>query len=187
MNKISLGKADTNDIEEIRAIAQIAFPATYSSILTQDQIDYMMEWMYSPASIRQQMAEGHIFYLAFFEGKPVGYVSIQKEPASADSASASNDKASDDNNQVVVYHLHKIYVLPDYQGYGIGKTLFNKAIDHVRDSEKSPSRIELNVNRHNKALHFYLHQGMTITRQGDFAIGNGYYMNDYILTLPIIS
>lgn len=40
---------------------------------------------------------------------------------------------------------------------------------------------ELNVNRYNKALEFYLRMGMQIDRSGDFDIGGGFYMNDYIL------
>ena len=36
-----------------------------------------------------------------------------------------------------------------------------------------------------KAVEFYRHQGMTILRQGDFDIGEGFYMNDYIMGLTI--
>lgn len=43
----------------------------------------------------------------------------------------------------------------------------------------------LNVNRNNKALHFYEHKGMKKLREGDFPIGNGYYMNDYIMGLEL--
>lgn len=43
----------------------------------------------------------------------------------------------------------------------------------------------INVNRNNKALHFYERKGMKKLREGDFAIGNGYYMNDYIMGLEI--
>ncbi len=45
--------------------------------------------------------------------------------------------------------------------------------------------MELNVNRNNKALQFYEHMGMRKLREGDFPIGNGYYMNDYIMGLDI--
>ena len=44
--------------------------------------------------------------------------------------------------------------------------------------------MELNVNRNNKALQFYQHMGMRKLREGDFPIGNGYYMNDYIIVAP---
>jgi hypothetical protein len=43
----------------------------------------------------------------------------------------------------------------------------------------------LNVNRYNKALQFYLHMGMKRVSEGDFDIGHGYYMNDYIMGMEI--
>ena len=45
--------------------------------------------------------------------------------------------------------------------------------------------IELNVNRQNLALGFYRRMGMRIDREGDFDIGNGFYMNDYIMRLEL--
>ena len=46
--------------------------------------------------------------------------------------------------------------------------------------------MELNVNRRNRALHFYERMGMCRLREGDFPIGDGYYMNDYIMGLEIV-
>ena len=45
--------------------------------------------------------------------------------------------------------------------------------------------MELNVNRNNRALHFYERMGMRKLREGDFPIADGYYMNDYIMGLDI--
>ena len=44
---ITLREASYEDCELIRAMAQKSFPATYASILTREQISYMMEMMYS--------------------------------------------------------------------------------------------------------------------------------------------
>ena len=44
-------KATTEDINLINELAWIAFPATYKDILTKEQIDYMMDWMYSPENL----------------------------------------------------------------------------------------------------------------------------------------
>ena len=48
-----------------------------------------------------------------------------------------------------------------------------------------PCVMELNVNRNNKALRFYERMGMHKDREGDFPIGNGFYMNDYIMAITI--
>lgn len=63
--------------------------------------------------------------------------------------------------------------------------LFKEAIKYIKEIHPEPCLMELNVNRNNKALQFYQHMGMRKLREGDFPIGNGYYMNDYIMGLDI--
>ena len=73
-------KATMEDVPVIRDMASVVFPDTYREILSPEQIDYMMDWMYSEASLRKQMMEeGHIYYLAYHEGRAVAYLSIQPE------------------------------------------------------------------------------------------------------------
>ncbi len=164
---IRIRKATTEDIKLINELAWIAFPATYREILSKEQIEYMMDWMYSPENLMKQMTEeGHVYYIAYSEDKATGYVSIQKEG---------------DN----LFHLQKIYVLPEYQKEHIGKQLFCKAMEAVKEINCGPCVMELNVNRNNPALGFYEHMGMRKVDEGDFYIGNGYYMNDYIMSIDI--
>ena len=62
----TIRKATTEDIPLIHKMAQEVFPATYADILSPDQLDYMMEWMYSITNLHKQMEEeGHIYYIAF--------------------------------------------------------------------------------------------------------------------------
>ena len=102
----TIKKATTNDIQLINEMAQIVFPATYREILSKEQLDYIMDWMYSPKNLRKQMEEeGHIYYIAYKDGEAAGYVSIQPEGEH-------------------LFHLQKIYVLPRFQGCRLGKALF---------------------------------------------------------------
>lgn len=159
----SIRKATTNDIHLIHEMAWVVFPHTYKEILTPEQIDYMMEWMYSEDSLHKQMEEdGHIYYLAFKGDEPAGYLSIQPEGEH-------------------VFHLQKIYVLPSFQGMKLGKQLFGQAIKAIKELHPAPCQMRLNVNRQNKALAFYERMGMVKVDEGDFPIGNGYYMNDFIM------
>ena len=163
----TIRKATTNDIALINQMAWIVFPHTYHIILTPEQIDYMMEWMYSEKSLQKQMEEdGHIYYLAFKDDELAGYLSIQPEGEH-------------------VFHLQKIYVLPSFQGMNLGKLLFDQAIKAIKELHPAPCQMRLNVNRQNKALTFYEKMGMTKVDEGDFPIGNGFYMNDYIMGLDI--
>lgn len=160
-------KATLEDIEMINRLARIVFPHTYKEILSPEQMEYMMDWMYSPENLHKQMTEnGHIYYLAFEGDEPAGYLSIQPE---------------DEHT----YHLQKIYVLPSFQGKKLGKLLFEHAIKAIKELHPEPCQMRLNVNRQNKALTFYEKMGMKKVDEGDFHIGNGYYMNDYIMGLDI--
>lgn len=163
----TIRKATTEDIPLINKLAWEIFPLTYKNILTKEQTEYMMDWMYSPENLRKQMEEeGHIYYIAYGECEAAGYVSIQPEGKD-------------------LYHLQKIYVLPYFQKSRLGRKLFEQAVSAIKELHPGPCRMELNVNRNNPALGFYEHMGMRKVREGDFPIGNGYYMNDYIMGIDI--
>lgn len=160
-------QATVNDCELIHNLAAEVFPCTYQNVLSQKQIDYMMHWMYDVEAVRKQMEEeGHVYFIAFQDDEPAGYVSVRPEGKG-------------------FFHLEKIYVLPRFQKMQWGGKLFNKVKEYVKSVCAEPCSIELNVNRQNPALGFYRHLGMRVARQGDFPIGNGYYMNDYIMQLDI--
>lgn len=160
MEEYSIRQAGLEDIPTIRNLADITFRATYASIITPGQIEYMMDWMYSDAKLREELSSGVTYLLLEVKGRSVGYVSFSEQSPA-------------------LYHLHKIYFLPHCQGKGYGRVLFRAAEARMR--ELGAKAFELNVNRHNKALDFYRHEGMSIARSGDFDIGGGFYMNDYIM------
>lgn len=169
--EIEITKATTEDIPVIETMAGIVFRHTYRNILTKEQIEYMMEWMYSTDSLERQLKDGHNFFIARSKDIAYGYVSIQRERV---------------ENDITIYHLHKLYVIPERQSSGIGNLLFENACQYVREDKTTPkARIELNVNRFNKAIEFYLKKGMKIASEGDFPIGSGYYMNDYVMSLEL--
>jgi len=166
-DKIEIRRASVDDIDAIRAAADVAFRAAYAAILSPEQTEYMMNMMYSTESLRRQMkVERQTFYLAVDNGRTIGYVSIERQGER-------------------LFHLQKIYLLPEYQGRRIGERLFECACRHIKELCPEPCTMELNVNRHNRAIGFYERMGMRKVREGDFPIGNGYYMNDYIMGMEL--
>ena len=161
----TIREAGLGDIQLIRALCEQVWPATYASILSKEQLSYMMEWMYSPASLEQQMNEGCQFLLLFNKDKPVGYASYQEVRPQH-------------------YKLHKLYVLPSVQGKGAGRCLMNHIHEQIK--KQSGQSIELQVNRQNKARYFYETLGYSIREEADIAVGHGYYMNDYIMVLQLV-
>ena len=166
---ITIRQATPDDADLIHQLAWQIFPETYKDILTPEQRDFMMDWMYSvPNLIKQMTEEKHTYLLGYEEDKCIGYVSVQPEGNA-------------------IYHLQKLYILPEKQGLGYGRILFKNAIAYIKKISPQTQLLHLNVNRYNKALDFYKHIGMKIIASGDFPIGNGYYMNDYIMELDLMN
>ncbi len=154
-------------IELIQQLAHSIWPEAYKHILKDAQLHYMLELIYSIDALKKQLQDQHQFIIIYDNSNPVGFASYSL-------------KLSGTKN---IYRLHKLYVLPNQQGKGTGKYLLNYIIDTIKAN--GASILELNVNRHNAALHFYNKLGFTITREEDIDIGNGYFMNDYVMELKM--
>ncbi len=161
-------KATTDDCVLINSIASQIWAPTYSHLMPPGQLDYMFEMMYSPGNLHRAMTEGGQQFLIFSdEGHDVGYVAYETLP---------------DHD----FYLQKIYLLPTLQGRGSGRRMLNLLLDHLRGIDPGARRLGLNVNRQNlKAVFFYLRNGFEITARRDHPIGEGYFMNDYILERDI--
>lgn len=159
---ITLRKAKEQDIEIIRDIAAATWPSTYLDIIGQAQIDYMLEKMYNQGELLKQLMEGHIFLIAEENENQYGFVGY-----------------SIIDHEARIYKLHKLYVLPSAHGKGVGKILINEVFNQVKDI--GGTALELNVNKHNKAKDFYLKGGFTIKESVKLDIGEGYFMDDYVM------
>ena len=156
----SIEKASVDDIPLIRELTFKVWPQTYAEVLSQEQIDYMLEMMYSPSSLEKQMKSGAQFIFVYDEKEPVGFASYQEmEPG--------------------IYKLHKIYVLPSQQGKGTGRFVIDHIIEQIQ--QRKAKVLQLQVNRNNKAKSFYERLGFSVREELKLDIGNGYFMDDYIM------
>lgn len=162
---LSIRRADEQDIELIRKLTFKIWPVTYSSIISPQQMDYMLDMMYSPASLSKQMNEaGCTFIIAYEENEPVGFASFNEEIPRT-------------------WKLNKLYVLPNQQGKGTGKKMISYIIDAIKPLQADS--LQLQVNRANSAKLFYEKLGFTVIKTADFDIGNGYFMNDFVMELKL--
>jgi GNAT superfamily N-acetyltransferase len=161
---LSIVQATIKDISSIQHIAAVTWPVAYSKIISQGQLDYMMNMIYSTTALEEQMNNGDVFYMANFNGQAIGFASVSKE----------ND---------AVFKLNKLYVLPNIQGTGAGKSLLQQSIEHAK--QNGGKQLHLQVNRANKAKAFYEKNNFKVLYEADFDIGNGYFMNDYVMSLDL--
>jgi N-acetylglutamate synthase-like GNAT family acetyltransferase len=159
---LHIREASKNDIATIRQIATITWPDAYGTYISKEQLDYMLDMMYSGDSLEDQMNKGHQFFMAEHNSEAIGFASVSKEEDNA-------------------YKLNKLYVLPTAQKTGAGKALLFKTIDYARSL--AASCVYLQVNKQNNAQQFYSKHGFTIREASILEIGGGYIMDDYIMEL----
>lgn len=155
---------EIEDIEKIRMIAEKVWPETYYNILSQDQISYMMNWMYSSDSLEDQMKQGHHFFMAKAHDENLGFISCE-------------------NKSNAYVKIHKLYVLQDKQHHGVGKLLIQRVIQFAK--EHQVLKLRLNVNRFNKAQGFYERMGFKIIGEENIEIGNDFLMEDFVMEKTI--
>lgn len=126
----------------------------------------MLEEIYSPAALLKQLEHGHTFLIVEENNKKLGFAAYS---------------LLDGVNQV--YKLQKIYVLPEFQGRGLGSGLISEVISRVR--QQGGEKLRLNVNRFNSAKGYYEKIGFKVIATVDIPIGRGFFMNDYIMELDI--
>lgn len=159
--------AGVDDVDTIKKLAETIWPICYATIISKDQLHYMLQLIYSKESLMAQIKNGHQFILAIENEVAIGFASF----------SPKNEK------ETSIFRLHKIYVLPNTTIKGIGSFL----LTHICNTSKSlgAAMLELNVNKYNTAIDFYKKKGFTITKEEVIDIGQGYVMDDYVMTLPL--
>lgn len=159
MENLTVRTANENDISLIYNLAEKIWKEYYPAIISVEQIEYMLDKMYSAASLKQQMLDGDNFLIAYLDQEPVGYISYSNKL---------------DGN----YFLNKFYIDAKNHRSGIGLDFFHLVFDGIKDLKT----IRLTVNRKNfKAINFYFKLGFKIEEVADFDIGNGYVMNDFVM------
>lgn len=155
-------KAEQKDIPVIQDLAKKSWAFAYANILEQDQIDYMLDLMYSEETLKKHFENpNYHYYLIQEENQFLGFIGFEF------------------HQETETTKLHRIYFLKEAQGKGLGK----KALKFViNETEKiGDKRVTLTVNKNNSAQKFYESQGFKIYDEAIFDIGNGYLMDDYLM------
>jgi diamine N-acetyltransferase len=154
-------QAEYSDITAINHLAHETWWPTYTDVIPDEQIRFMLEDMYSEQALKQQIESGITFLLAESADKPIGFAAFSlTEPAEH------------------VFKLQKLYVLPAAQGMGIGKKLLAEVTNHAKKNQGKI--LELNVNRKNPAFEFYKRLGFEIYQTVDIPY-NQFVLNDYVM------
>ena len=163
---IEVFEGNEGHIPSIVEIAEKTWRATYTAILSPEQLDYMLAAIYGTAALTNVMRNGSQQFLLLKNDHGIqGFISFGARP---------------EDPQVV--KIHKLYVLPENHGKGYGTILIEEVKKRMR--VKGIAMLDLNVNRYNPAQHFYRKLGFSVLREEDVPIGQ-FWMNDYVMRLEI--
>ena len=163
---IEIKKATESEISLIRDLATKSWNSAYLNIISQEQIDYMLSEMYSFDEIFNQMKNpNYHYFIVYFNENAAGFIGYENhyEPKTT--------------------KLHRIYLLEDFKGKGLGKNAIQFLKEKVAESKDS--RIILNVNKDNNARKVYESQGFSVYDEVVLEIGNGFVMDDYLMEFKI--
>lgn len=151
----------------IKELAEFAAPIWhdhYTAIIGQKQVEYMLEKFQSEKAIEQQIAEKYRYYEVTKDGSLIGYFSIQLR-----------DRSS--------LFISKFYLAKSARGCGAGRNMLSFIESLAK--EHDCKTIDLTVNKYNSAYEVYLKLGFSKIGEAEFDIGQGYIMDDYLMSKPV--
>ncbi len=162
---IEFKQISQNYFQQVFQLASEIWNENYKGIISQEQIDYMLNMMYNSERLQQDLNENYQWELIINKEEIIGYLAyvIKKD------------------NRVF---LSKIYLKTTAQGLGLGK----RALDRIKNYAKTNncSAVFLTVNKDNKkGIRAYNNAGFNIVDEEVTDIGKGYVMDDYIFEFVI--
>lgn len=173
--RISIERVAEVDLPRIRDLAERIWRTSYAGLLSVEQIEYMLGWMYSIERLAQDLRSGVAFDWPVIDGKPVGFMATSIEADGPAVAAGSTGPA---------LQLHKLYVLPEWQGRGIGSRLLEHAVQAAMTASCRCVRLRVNKGNH-RAIACYRRNGFVQEASVVTDIGGGHVMDDYIMVCRV--
>ena len=154
---MKLVKVEENEINELAELASEILHEYWPCILTDEQIDYMVEKFQSKKAIKEQIKnENYTYYFIKVDNEIAGYVGV-------------SDKKD-------YLFLSKLYIRKEFRHQGLGRLAFNEI------KNLGFKKIRLTVNKYNKnTINAYLKYGFKTIDSVVSDIGCGFVMDDYIM------
>lgn len=141
---MQITKPQPENAEKLKSIALKTWKETYKDIFTEETIEEVVNDWYDEEDLKKQFEDPY-FYIAKESGQLIGYI-----------------HATIEEN---VLKLHRLYILPDYWGQGIGTQLYEKI---TTEAKPNADKIKLEVLKQNKVgKNFYNSKGFRIQKIED--------------------
>lgn len=145
---------DIKDAKKISGMCTEIWHECYKTMLSYEQRVYMLQKFMNEHTIKDSMQNDCKFHYIYLDNKLAGFFAyyLKKDHI----------------------YLSKLYSYKEFRGNGIFKFIFNYFSQYKMN-------IKLNTCKTNNTLQIYLHVGFEIIEEQLNDIGNGYFMDDYVL------
>lgn len=141
---LNIRPMEEKDIPDVQYVAKKSWNHTYYDIIPEEVQNNFLNSAYSDEMLKKRLEQ--IVFVAEDKGKIVGFINLNE------------------TNKPNIYDLTAIYLLPAYQGKGIGTKLIKHSIQEVEVFEE----IFLEVEKSNiNAVNFYKKLGFKIVDEYD--------------------
>lgn len=151
------------DFEIVARLAETIWRSHYATMISREQIEYMLAERYTPDKLRQYInSANRRLDLLRLAGKPIGYCSYAR--------TALPDEMK----------LEQLYLLQEHRGKGLGGYMLRHVEAQAR--KHGCGALALQVNKSNvDSIAVYRKAGFLVREEAAFDIGNGFVMDDYVM------
>lgn len=162
MGTVAIRRATPDDLGIVARLAGRIWRAYYPPIIGAAQVEHMLGLMYADARLRADLAAGTRFDLLREDADDIGFAAYG--PPAADGS----------------LKLHKLYLLPERHGRGLGSLLLRHALAEA--AAWGAREVTLQVNRGNaRAIPCYRRHGFAVRENVVVDIGGGFVMDDHVM------
>lgn len=168
MNTLTFEPVRTAEqIKEMTDLAAIIWHQHFRTILSEGQIDYMVDKFQSAHAVAEQLAnQGYQYFMLRLDDRLIGFTGVVEQP------------------EEKKLFLSKLYIEKSFRGRGYASRAFAFLAKLCR--EKGYTAVWLTVNRFNyDTIAIYERKGFRTVRTQLADIGQGYVMDDYVMEADV--
>lgn len=167
---IKYEKATVEDAYAFRYIGAYSWMETYKGLVPDDYLQYKIEHIDDGVEKQKKYMQSKdtYFYLAKVDDKEVGFVTYG---------------IAEDEKYKEYGHVGALYLLKDYQGYGIGKELFKIALEGLK--EMGYTKMELECMTGNNTVNFYKKYLGEVVETIDYPLSGGFPVKAEVMIFDI--
>jgi len=170
---INIKQCTFEDLRILQEISYVTFNETFKDQNSSENMTTYLEKAFNLEQLEKELSNiSSQFFIVYFDNQVAGYIKVN-----------TNDAQSEEMGEESL-EIERIYIKNQFQKHGLGKYLFNKAMEIAMEGNKK--KIWLGVwEKNENAIAFYKKMGFVQTGAHSFYMGDE-EQRDFIMTKTLI-